>query len=101
MSETNLLVIKSPTFDSYNSNKDIRTNIYILIYHWNLKKNTTVIQSCFHLSQIQIKKVSPLHGLEPEPVYSVVQCSTIIPGKPKAVSDILGYILAYSLNLTN
>ena len=27
--ETNLLVIKSPTFDSYNINKDIR--IYILI----------------------------------------------------------------------
>ena len=65
------------------------------------KKNTRVDSKFLPFVSNTNKKVSPVHGLEPETVYSVVQCSTIISGKPKAVSDILGYILAYSLNLTN
>ena len=54
--ETNLLVIKTLTFDLYNINKDIR--IYILIKLWNFSKIPQLIQSEFHLSQTQIKKVA-------------------------------------------
>ena len=43
MSETNLLVIKSPTFDWWF--KQWYSNIYILILHWNFKKIPQLIQS--------------------------------------------------------
>ena len=49
--------------------------------------------SVFHLSETQIKKFLQFHGLDPETVWSDVQCSNITPGKTKAVSNIFGYAL--------